>query len=200
MPVLEVDAVLAGRERYDSWVSIPEIPGELRGGGGLGENAYGEVEGFDFDGAGGDGEESWGESQRVEDLGLLKGVAEEVGDESQDTVTGLHEVEGDGRKDSRTSVWEDGESYWSTLGDPEKHEELHLDSVVMAAKRDSGNRSRIEHRRIAQLRGEMWEDQKVLGKQKVAETPPPVNIQPPSPGSCGSPRSLYDENGFYKDE
>jgi hypothetical protein len=195
MPVLDVDAVLAGRgvlrERYDSWVSVPEIPIEL-----LGDEGGGEADGFGFARVVGAGEEeeSWGERQKKEDLEVLDG-----GDESQDTVAGPEEFDGDVQNGNRTSVWDDGEGYWNNMDEPEKREEF--DPSVMAAKRDSGNRSRIEHRRIAQLRGEALDDQKVLGKQIGAETPPPnVKIQPPTPGSCESPGSLYDENGFYKGE
>lgn len=202
MPVLDVDAVLAGRgvlrERYDSWVSVPEIPIELLVGEGVGE-AEGherEADGFGFARVvwAGEEEDSWGESQRKEDLEVFEG-----GDERQDTITDLEEFDSDVRKGNWTSVWDDGERYWNNMDEPEKREEF--DPSVMAAKRDSGNRSMIEHRRIAQLRGEALDDQKVLRKQADAKTPPPnVKIQPPTPGSCGSPGSLYDENGFYKGE
>lgn len=205
-PVLEVDAMLAGRvgfgrERYDSWVSIPEIPSELLGSKVMTEA---ELESFDFSEvicgtSSPAGEESRGERQRKEDLeGLGSGDLEE--DDSRDTVTALDDLERVKRKEAETSVWEDGESYWNAIAEPEKCEVI--DRTVMTAKRDGGNRSKIEHPRIAQLRGEAWEEQKVLGNQDHSgvETPPPVKIQPPTPGSAGSPGSLYDENGFYKGE
>lgn len=170
MPGLEVDALLAGGKcKWDSWVDIPEVPSEED----MERNYYAsEVDGMSESGQ---DEEVYGEMQRREDLEVA-GVNVEM-DERVKNDLGLEVVE-------------DGEDCRKGAGKVATQEAIDF-RLPMA--NSSGNRDRIEHPRITQLRGGAWEDQKMSNKR---EETPVVEGQPSS--SCASPGSLYDENGFLK--
>jgi len=184
MSALDVDTMLAGgRCRWDSWITIPEPPFEEDAE--MADETQKEVE----LGETSQGEEVYGEMQRREDLEELSmdmEMLERMSDNLRLGVASHKEMQ----SEVSTSVCVDGKNH--SPCEKEGVAQEGSDSRLPMAD-SSGNRGRIEHPRIIQLRSDALEGQKASNN---GQETPLVKVQPPSANA--SPGSLYDENGFLR--